>query len=65
MDRKVYLSYTAAAKRLGVGIRLVPKIAEMHNLKVWRIPGHTRAYLLREEVEALAAKALGTTGARA
>lgn len=58
------LSRRQAAMILGVIPPTLDKLAAMHGLTICQIPGHSRRYFLRSEIEALAAKSI-TTEARA
>jgi hypothetical protein len=59
-----HLSRRQAAMILGVIPPTLDKLAAMHGLTIRQIPGHSRRYFVRTEVEALAAKSFAT-GARA
>lgn len=54
------LSRRQAAMILGVIPPTLDKLAAMHGLTISQIPGHSRRYFLRSEVEALAAKSFAT-----
>jgi len=55
-----HLSRRQAAMILGVIPPTLDRLATMHGLTVRQIPGHSRRYFVRTEVEALAAKSLAT-----
>lgn len=59
-----FYSHHAAARALGVSPYSMTKLARLHGLTIRQIPGHSRRYFVRAEIEALAAKAF-ITGARA
>jgi len=51
------MSFTAAARRLGVSWVTMKVLAAKHGLPTWRVPGHSRQWLLVEGVESLAERA--------
>ena len=52
-----YISRRLAARTLGVMPTTLDNLAVVHNLRVRQVPGHNRKHFLRDEIEALAARA--------
>lgn len=57
MDRSTYCSRAEAARILGLTPRLIDKIATRNGLIPYRVPGHSRAYYRRAEIQRLLAAA--------
>lgn len=59
MDRTKFISRAAAARMLGVTAITVELIAERNKIEVWQVPGHSRKWFRRADVERLVAAAAG------
>lgn len=57
MDRSTFCTRAEAARILGLTPRLIDKIATRNGLSLYRVPGHSRGYYRRSEVQRLLAAA--------
>lgn len=53
-----FVSARSAAKSLRITARTLEKLVERHNLTIRQVPGNRRKWLLRSEVERLAAASI-------
>lgn len=57
MDKSKFLSRAAAARMLGVSPAVIERVAAHNGVKVWQVPGHSRKWFRRADVERLLAAA--------
>lgn len=65
VDKTKYLTRAEVARRLGVSPVVVERVAIRNGVKIWQVPGHSRKWFDRRDVETLLAAADVSTGARA
>lgn len=57
MDKTQFFSRAQAARMLGVSPAVIERIAAHNGVKVWQVPGHSRKWFRRADVERLLAAA--------
>lgn len=65
MDKSQFFSRAQSARMLGVSPAVIERVALLNGVKVWQVPGHSRKWFRRADVERLLAAADLATGARA
>lgn len=60
IDKTKFISRAAAARMLRVTVNTVERLAARNGIEVWQVPGHSRKWFRRADVEQLVAAAAGS-----